>query len=273
MASYTYKVKDMCLEHVFECGQTFRWNSVSCEKGEYYEGACQGYAAKIFLHDGILRVDATGGTEEFWHNYFDLGRDYGELKSILSGKHSTLDKAMLEGYGIRILNQDYFEMLISFIVSQNNNIPRIKKCIEALCNTYGEVIEGTDLHAFPTAERLSALTVDELMKLKLGYRCSYIIETAKRYLEVGMPVAKDTAALKKELCEYHGVGPKVADCIILFGLSRVDAFPIDVWVKRIMNDLYGFDLNDLKGMQAKAREEFGDIGGIAQQYLFHYYRS
>ncbi len=274
---YRYKAEDICLEHIFECGQTFRWRpakSISGDAGhpEVYEGVCGGYFARVSLNDGMLTVDATGGDEEFWFNYFDLGRDYGEVKRVLSEKEPKILEATKQGYGIRILNQDFYEMLISFIISQNNNIPRIRKCIEAICEEYGEIIPGTDRYAFPKPEVLAAADVSRLAELKLGYRCPYIVESSKRFLEVGLPAENDTAALKKELLKYHGVGPKVADCIMLFGLGRVDAFPIDVWVKRIMNDMYGFELNDLKGMQAFAAEKFGEIGGLAQQYLFYYYR-
>lgn len=288
---YTFNTKDTCLEHIFDCGQTFRWlkedsqGKTSEENDkctECYTGVCGEYAAKISLTGDELMIEATGGDENFWHNYFDLGRDYSSLKESLVEKEPLIEGATESGYGIRILNQDFFEMLISFIISQNNNIPRIRKCIEAICTEYGEKIPGSDRYAFPKPEVLAEADVCRLAELKLGYRCSYIVESAKRYVELGKPdynnVAEfgdfcESANLKKELLKYHGVGPKVADCIMLFGLGRIDAFPIDVWVKRIMNDMYGFELNDIKGMQKFAEEKFGEIGGIAQQYLFHYYRN
>lgn len=288
---YRYKVKDTCLEHIFDCGQTFRWLRVDAEiassyveglqlddvssfgEFECYEGVCGEYYAKITLAGDELVIDATGGDEKFWYDYFDLGRDYQALKKRLIEEEPLIEEATESGYGIRILNQDFFEMLISFIISQNNNIPRIRKCIESICTEYGKTIPGSDRYSFPTPEALASADVCRLSELKLGYRCSYIVESAKRFCEMGMPKAETSADLKKELLSYHGVGPKVADCIMLFGLGRIDAFPIDVWVKRIMNDMYGFELNDLKGMQKFAQEKFGDIGGIAQQYLFHYYRN
>ena len=290
MQVYEYRIDPecICLKDIFECGQTFRWRpaelagadsgddsgaSRTFGRPECYEGVCGSYFARITLDGDKLTVEATGGDREYWFNYLDLGRDYAAVKSRLIKCEPGIKPATESGYGIRILNQDFFEMLISFIISQNNNIPRIRKCIEAICNEYGEPIEGTGLNSFPTPEALAAADVCRLGELKLGYRCEYIVESSRRFLEQGAPSSKSTAELKKELLAYHGVGPKVADCIMLFGLGRVDAFPIDVWVKKIMNDMYGFDLSDTKGMHAFAAERFGDIGGLAQQYLFHYYRN
>lgn len=291
MYIYEYRVDPdcICLEDIFECGQTFRWrpadlirtdegdkhdgSSSTFGKPECYEGACGSYFARIILDGDKLTVEATGGDSDYWFNYLDLGRDYAAIKNRLIECEPGIRPATESGYGIRILNQDFFEMLISFIISQNNNIPRIRKCIEAICSEYGEPIAGSSMNSFPSPEALAAADVCRLGELKLGYRCEYIVESARRFLEHGIPKGDNSEDLKKELLAYHGVGPKVADCIMLFGLSRVDAFPIDVWVKKIMNDMYGFELNDTKGMHAFASEHFGEIGGLAQQYLFHYYRN
>ena len=266
-------IKDFVPDHIFECGQCFRWNI----EGDSYVGIASGYVARIkFIHDencacsGTLEIEATGGDEAFWRHYLDLDTDYGKIKDAIIAKEPQIEKACECGSGIRILNQDMFETLISFIISQNNNIPRIKKNIESICEHYGEplgVVFGKERFAFPTPLVLSQTPVCELADLKLGYRCEYIVASAKKYLEEGAPHSYN------EVLAYHGIGPKVANCIMLFGLHRVDAFPIDTWVKHIMNDMYGFDEKDVKGMAAFADEKWGEYAGYAQQYLFDYYRN
>ena len=273
-------VKDINLEHVFECGQCFRWVPAGDGSGDY-TGAAGRYAARISLiPDGTaetgtctLQIEATGGDEAFWSDYFDLGTDYGAIKDELVRNEPEIESAVKYGYGIRILRQDIFETLISFIVSQNNNIPRIRKCIEALCSRYGEYIGetfGREWHAFPEPEVLAAASEEDLAALRLGYRAGYIKAAAERYVS-----DRDCGHLpetREDILSYRGVGPKVANCIMLFGLRDVGAFPVDTWVKHIMNDMYGFDENDMKGMERFACDKFGELAGYAQQYLFYYYR-
>ena len=256
-------IRDMDLTRTFECGQCFRW--VPDGPGAY-AGAAGSFAARVCLDGSDLLIESTGGDEAFWHNYFDLDTDYGSIKRRLAGSEPLIGPATEYGSGIRILNQDPFETIISFIISQNNNIPRIRKNIESLCDRYGEPIEGSCRHAFPTPEALSDADEDELAAMKLGYRGPYIIAAARKYLECGCP--RD----REELLGYFGIGPKVANCIMLFGLRDTEAFPVDTWVKQIMNDMYGFDLSDTRGMQTFARKKFGELAGYAQQYLFYYYR-
>ena len=256
-------VKDLDLTHTFECGQCFRW--VPDGDGAY-AGAAGSFAARVSLEGSELAVDATGGDEAFWRHYFDLDTDYGAIKEKLAGSEPLIKPATAYGYGIRILNQDPFEMIISFIISQNNNIPRIRKNIESLCEKYGDPIEGSERRAFPSPEALAAADEKDLAAMKLGYRGPYIIAAAKKYMECGCPECRE------ELLSYYGIGPKVANCIMLFGLRDTAAFPVDTWVKQIMNDMYGFGMNDAKGMQTFAKEKFGDLAGYAQQYLFYYYR-
>ena len=271
-------VRDIDLEHVFECGQCFRWVPAGDGSGDYI-GAAGKFAARISLeHDEAseacrLVIEATGGDEAFWRNYFDLGTDYGAIKDELVRNEPDIESAVKYGYGIRILRQDLFETVISFIVSQNNNIPRIRKCIEALCSRYGEYIGeafGREWHAFPEPDVLAAAAEEDLAALRLGYRAGYIRAAAERYVfdrdRGRLPETRD------DILSYRGVGPKVANCIMLFGLRDVGAFPVDTWVKHIMNDMYGFDENDMKGMERFAREKFGGLAGYAQQYLFYYYR-
>lgn len=269
-------LKDIELDHVFDCGQCFRWNRQ--ENGSYI-GVAGGYAAHFELkNDGeniTLKIECTGGDEDYWKEYLDLNTDYGSIKTKLISGDPKLSEAIDACYGIRILKQDYWEVLISFIVSQNNNIPRIKKCIESLAKNYGTPLGefmGEMRYAFPKPEQLALATLEELADLKLGYRNAYLVAAPKHFAEHGIPVG--TAAQKyKELLSYLGVGPKVANCILLFGLRDFTAFPIDVWMKKIMVDMYDFDIKDVKGMQNFAEVHFGELGGIAQQYLFYYYRN
>lgn len=254
-------VKDTDLTHIFECGQVFRWRPF--EGG--YRGAAGDKAASVSYNDSVLSIEATGGGEDFWRHYFDLETDYGRIKDELSKNEPLIRSATDYGYGIRILNQDLFETMISFIISQNNNIPRIRKNIEALCDRYGERIND-DFAAFPSPSALADADESDIAALKLGYRSRYIIESSKQYIEEGPPKTRD------ELLRFCGIGPKVADCIMLFGLHKVAAFPIDTWVKHIMSDMYGFEEKDTKGMRIFADERFGELAGYAQQYLFYYYR-
>ena len=264
-------VKDLDLTHTFECGQCFRW--VPAGSGAY-AGAAGGKAARITFEDGTLTIEATGGDEAFWRSYFDLGTDYGEIKAKLASGEPRIADACRYGSGIRILNQDPFETIISFIISQNNNIPRIRKNIESLCRTYGTPIDGSEevsrdgetVYSFPAPEALAKADESELAGLRLGYRSGYIKASAEQYLRDGCPDCREG------LLSFRGIGPKVANCIMLFGLRDTAAFPVDTWVKQIMNDMYGFEMNDVKGMQAFAAERFGPLAGYAQQYLFYYYR-
>ena len=264
-------ITDFVPDHIFECGQCFRWNL----EGDSYVGVVGTYVAKVSFSAaapsdcGTLTLEVTGGDEAFWSHYFDLETDYTEIKETIIGQEPQIRGACETGRGIRILNQDIFETLISFIISQNNNIPRIKKCIESICEHYGEPLGevfGRERFAFPTVDALADASICDLADLKLGYRCEYITASANKYRQEGPPQTYD------QVVAYHGIGPKVANCIMLFGLHQVDAFPIDTWVKHIMNDMYGFDEKDTRGMADFAATRFGAYAGYAQQYLFHYYR-
>ncbi len=275
MKKYTFEnVRDFNLKHIFECGQCFRWMPATDGSGDY-TGAAGSYAARVSYDrdNSLLSIEATGGEKDFWREYFDLSTDYTAIKEKLTGSEPKLAEAVKYGSGIRILNQDLFETLISFIVSQNNNIPRIRKCIESLCRRYGEYIGeafGSEWHAFPAPEALAQADVQDLMDLRLGYRSRYIREAAEQYVRDCR--AGNLPCTREEILSYCGVGPKVANCIMLFGLRCTDAFPVDTWVRHIMNDMYGIEKNDAKGMESFACEKFGSLAGYAQQYLFYYYR-
>lgn len=290
------KVKDFELDHIFDCGQSFRWNK---EEDGSYTGIAFGHIANMSLKDGILSIETLskhGGNgevvnefakyddtyiEEMWKEYLDLYTDYGEIKKYLSKKDKIMKSAISSGEGIRILKQEPWEALVSFIISQNNNIPRIKKCIEGLCESFGEPLgtyRGKQRFAFPKADVLAQLTEEDLGPIRLGYRSKYIINTAKQVVEDGGEEFLFTLREKnsQEAYEYLtslcGVGPKVANCILLFGIDKKDSFPIDVWVKRVMNRLYDIDENDMKSMKVYAEDNFGIYGGVAQQYLFYHIR-
>lgn len=274
-------VVDFNMDHIFDCGQCFRWEK---KAGGGYTGVAFGKIAHMEYdgHSETLRI-FNSDIEDFnrvWRKYLDLDRDYGSIKEYLIDNDETIKAAVDYGYGIRILNQEKWETLISFIISQNNNIPRIKKCIDVLAETLGEksgTYEGKDYYSLPSPERLAEATPEDLAICRLGYRTKYLIETAKAVSVQGLESLEKLASSEitsaqtvEALRQYCGVGPKVANCIALFSMGRIDSFPIDVWVKKVMNRLYGFDEGDMKGMAEFAADRFGNYGGIAQQYLFYY---
>ena len=278
----SFKVKD-----VFDCGQCFRWNEQ--EDGSYtgifgnnvlnvkQELVCDEYKITI---SGVC----DGDIEEISRKYFDLDRNYETIKDSLSKIDEYLAESIKYGEGIRILNQDLWEMIISFIVSANNNIPRIKGIINRMSQKYGKKVEfrGKYYYTFPTVDELSIASKEELRELGLGFRDKYIYETTKKIKsgEVSlekMKNEKNNIKIRDELLTLSGVGPKVADCILLFStLKRFDVFPIDVWVRRVMNDLYIHNPKEnkvnKKEIEQLAKAKFGDLEGIAQQYLFYWKR-
>lgn len=272
-------IKDFNTDHIFDCGQCFRWQRK--DDGSYV-GPAKGKIARISFSDGCLVIDNCS-EEDFhnvWKDYLDLDRDYGILKKELAANDSSMKAAAEYGYGIRILRQDFWETVVSFIISQNNNIPRIKSCIEAICERFGESIgkyDGKEYFSIPQPEKLASLSSDDLAPCRLGYRAPYLVKMAQQFIEKGGADAVEKEIKNAEdpiqaLQQFCGIGPKVAACISLFGLGRMDAFPIDVWMRRVMNRLYGIDENDIKSMKSYAAEHFGENGGIAQQYLFYYIR-
>lgn len=269
-------VKDFDLAQTFDCGQCFRWRRMP-DGG--YRGVAYGRAAEIRQEAsaagaGIrLVIKVAGGFEKdedrelaFWRYYLDLDRDYAAIKAELARRDDKIGAAIRAGEGIHILHQETWETIVSFIISQNNNIPRIQGCIEKLAQMFGEPA-AEEAWNLPEPKVLAGLTVEELAPVRLGYRAKYLIETARQVVAAGGLPTSD------ELDGLCGVGPKVASCIRLFGLGDVASFPIDVWVKRVMHEVYGFDEGDVKGMADFASRTFGEFGGIAQQYLFYAIRS
>ncbi len=268
-----YLQQDFNEVHTFECGQCFRWNNT----GNGYIGVAGG---KICRVSGGT-VYCPDGDNKFWENYFSVATDYGRIKDELSRRDPALTKCIKYGCGIRILRQEIWETIISFIISANNNIPRIKKIIEALCRRFGDRIEYSDklgipsgdYYSFPTAERLSRLDISDLSELKAGYRDKYIIDAAQKAASGEISLddisGMSTANAKKELMKIKGVGGKVADCILLFSCERYETFPKDVWIKRIVEELYGVPEKEIDGFIS---EKYGDLAGFAQQYLYFWAR-
>lgn len=278
-------VRDFDSAHIFECGQCFRWEPLP--DGFYIGVALSSLVQVIYdsekasleLHVIATRDEKLARSEAAWRDYFDLDFDYSKLKKEFSEKDVVLREAMACGTGIRILNQQPFETIISFIISQNNNITRIKRNIRELSESFGEYIgtfAGKRFYDFPSAGRLAAADVAALADIKLGYRAEYIIAASSELAGNNGVLAgimeSDTDEAFSSLLKLHGVGPKVANCILLFAFGRKEVFPIDVWVRRTMCELYGFQETDLRGMKKYAARHFGAYGGIAQQYLFFYMR-
>ena len=275
--------KSFELKDIFDCGQCFRWN---IEKDGSYTGVFKNNVINVKKEkqDVYFKGVCDGEIQEVIENYFDLNRDYEQIKSKLSKIDEYMKNSIEYGAGIRILNQDLWETIISFIISANNNIPRIKGIIERLSKKYGNKLKwnGNEYYTFPTPEQLKDVTVQEYRNLGLGFRDIRLYETTKMVLQKEIDLKqlkqeKDTLKVKEQLLKLSGVGPKVADCILLFSeLKRFDVFPIDVWVRRVMNDLYIKEKNEEKVSKKKieslAKEKFGNLSGIAQQYLFYWRR-
>lgn len=261
-------ITDFHPDHTLDCGQCFRWNK---EPDSSYTGIASGRIVNLTFESGAIILDnAEERDRAFWENYFDLATDYGEIKRSLSAADPIVAQAIEFGGGMRILRQEPWETLVSFILSANNNIPRIKKCVESLAFHFGEpagVYRGKLYYDLPAPERLASLAIEDLEVCRLGYRAKYLISTANEIMYRGIETLEDCIG------GLSGVGPKVENCILLFSLSQLHRFPIDVWVRKVMHELYGFDEKDTKGMTAFADRVFGAYAGIAQQYLFYYMRS
>lgn len=262
--------------HTFMCGQCFRWD----ESDGGFIGIAHGRAILVKqTENGNVEIYNTTKKDfnDIWCDYFDFNTDYGAIKNTLSSDDS-LKKAIKFGGGIRILNQEPFECLISFIISTQNSIPRIKKIIAKMSELFGEKIEfnGKTYYAFPTCEALAQLDESDLAPLKVGYRAEYILDASKKVkngeVDLNSLFDTDIQGARKELLKIKGVGPKVADCVLLFSLKKHGAFPIDVWIGRIMRSLYLGENATMKEILKFSSEKFSDYAGFAQQYLFYYAR-
>lgn len=255
--------KHFDIERTLDCGQCFRFEKH--EEG-YFHGVAFGKYLKIStLENGdIFFYNIT--KEEFetrFISYFALDADYDEIINSLCFD-DTVKKSLVNSQGIRVMNQDPWETLCSFIISQNNNIPRIKKIVSSLCELCGEEVDGCNQKSFPTAKAVLELGIDGLAPIKSGFRAKYIISAAEAVVNGEIDFSKlresDYETAKKELMKIKGVGPKVADCVLLFALGFTEAFPVDVWIKRVISKYYGEDFTP---------KYFGKYAGIAQQFLFY----
>ncbi len=260
---YIYNLNCFSLPQTLDCGQAFRWKEK--ENGIWCGVAFGKYLEIEILKDGTIVLYNTS-QEDFnniWADYFDFSRDYVDIINKIS-KNEILKTAAQYGKGIRILNQEPWETLCSFIISQNNNIKRIKGIISRLCENFGENING--YYTFPTAEKIAALTLDDLAILRSGFRAKYILDAAKKVAsgEINLYSLKDLSLneARTELMKIKGVGPKVADCALLFSHRHINAFPKDVWIKRALQILFNGELPT----------EAQEYAGIVQQYIFFYAR-
>ncbi|NLJ32031.1 MAG: DNA-3-methyladenine glycosylase 2 family protein [Clostridiales bacterium] len=244
------------LAQTLECGQCFRWD---LQPDGSYTGIAGGR---------MLNVSAENLTEvlkdPFWRRYFDFDLDYEKIRRELSRADPVLAEAARFAPGIRILNQDPWEALCSFILSQNNNIPRIRGIVARLCEQFGEETDG--VRSFPEPAALRSLSEEDLAGVRCGFRARYLLDAARRVdsgrVDLCALRTVPVAQARETLMTIVGVGPKVADCTLLYGLHRLEAFPMDVWMKRAMKTLF----------PGRAPESFGRYAGIAQQYIFHYSR-
>lgn len=270
------KIKVDCfnLKYTLECGQCFRWKNID----DYYVGVIKDRVIKI-RQDGdyiYVRSNEEKDLEKVVKDYFELEKDYKSIEERISIVDEYVKKALKNTSGMRHLKQDFFETIISYIISANNNIPRISKSVNEISRKYGKKIEfdEEEYYLFPTPEQLKDVTVDDYRACGVGFRDKYIFNTVKRINNKEIDLLKmqemDTQSLRKELLSLMGIGPKVADCILLFSCQRQEVFPIDVWVERVMKKLYFNDKDVSKKEILKyASDKFRDDAGIIQQHLFY----
>lgn len=270
-------VKNFDIGQILECGQAFRFHKV------------QDHVYVVIAFEKVLYVKQDQQTvyfypctlqefEKIWHNYFDLTRDYDAIKETIAKNDVIMQQAVAFGSGIRLLNQDPYECLISFIVSQNNHIPRIKKIINQLSTDHGQKLDdpyGGDFYGFPSWDKLNQLKIEELMACNTGFRAKYIKDACHKIAtgEINLQalVAQDETSAREQLMSIYGVGQKVADCVLLFSLEKYATFPTDVWIKRVMEALYFQGKpTPISEIQRFSQEKWGANRGFAQQYLFHY---
>ena len=261
--AYISGVSDFDLPHTLDCGQAFRWDE---KENGIWRGVAYGkYLELEKLSNGeiVLYNTSEQDFKNIWCEYFDLERNYTEIIEAVA-TNEVLKSASEFGKGIRVLNQEPWETLCSFIISQNNNIKRIKGIISRLCESFGE--KNEDYYTFPSAEKIASLTLDDLSILRAGFRAKYILDAAQKVSskEIDLYNLKNLSVddARTELMKIKGVGPKVADCALLFSHKHIEAFPKDVWIKRAMEVLFDGELP----------KEALPYAGIVQQYIFFYAR-
>ena len=285
-------VRNFDLKQTLECGQCFRWERVSDNN---YIGVAFGRVLEVFQEGNDITLYNTNRQdfEDIWRNYFSLDRDYSKIKEELS-KDFILKDAIEYGSGIRVLNQEPFEMVISFIISARNSVPMISKTVNEISRRWGEKLEykGKEYFAFPKKEILASLTIEEMKDAGGSFRSRYIIDTSDKInkcekikegrllvenqdeflklYDLERIISLDDEECHKALQNYSGIGSKVADCIMLFSMEKTSAFPVDRWVQRAMMHFYDAGDLSLPKIRIFGRDRFGEFAGAAQQYLFYY---
>ncbi len=271
-----HDINDFNIRHIFDCGQCFRWSK---EENGSYTGV---------IKNKVINVEQKGTTVEFNNvtindyniisDYFDLETDYTKIKNLVN-VDDIMAEAITFGEGIRILNQDEWEIIISFMISANNRIPMIKKVVENLSSNFGDFIcnyKGKDYYSFPSAEQLSIVPLEKIQECKAGFRSLRIKEAAERFLKEKDIVYNLKNTSYEEglayLKTYNGIGDKVANCILLFSMKQFNTFPVDVWVRRVMQALYVDKSTKDAEIRKFAENKFETLSGYAQQYLFFYAR-
>ncbi len=251
------------IKHILECGQVFRFKNF----GAYYQIVSTDKMARIFTYAD--RVEIETGDVDYFYRYFDLDTNYADIKQHLL-QYDMLKPAIEYGQGIRILKQDLFEMIISFIISANNNIKRIQTIIEKICEVFGK--DMGEYYAFPTLEQLKGADEQFYKSIGAGYRSAYLVKVVSqlenKVVDIDGCDNVPTESLRQQLIALSGVGPKVADCILLFGAGRKNVFPVDTWIQKVYND---------QNNTSRTREQisryfvdiYGDFAGYAQQYFFY----
>lgn len=268
----TEKVKipllfDLC--ETLDCGQAFRWSPLPDEPNTWC-GVAKGKFLRIEQSsDSLTFFCSQAEFDDTWREYFDLDEDYAEKRRRLAAFSPALREATEFAPGIRLLRQEPWEALCSFIISQNNHIPRIKGIISLLCENFGEEIPSpldTPVFSFPSAKRVAALSEEDLSIIRAGFRDRYILDAARAVSSGEIDIEKISSSPiefgRKELMKICGVGPKVAECVLLFGFHKTEGFPMDTWMKKAMATLFS----------GVSPEVFGSDAGLAQQYIFHYSR-
>lgn len=264
-------VYDFEPKHTFDCGQCFRWKE---NDDKSFTGVAFNRAVRIYKKDNDLYIEGAEYKDaELWEDYLDLKRDYGLIKNELS-KDKIMKEAIKYGWGIRILHQDIFETIISFIISANNRIPMIKRAIENICKEFGDkIIFNNNLYyTFPSPDKLSKADVKDLQNLGCGFRAEYIVDTVKKInngeIDIKSISYMETDKAQLELMKLKGIGPKVADCILLFSMRKYDAFPVDIWVKRVMQYFYLAPDVSLKKIRDFGRKSLDAILALLSSIFF-----
>lgn len=266
--------KDFNLIHTFDCGQCFRWNR---DFDGSYTGVAGGKAVRMREQGQSIVIEncSKEDYEGFWKNYLDMDRDYEKIKKAVS-INDIMKTAVEYGKGIRILRQEFFEALMSYIISQNNSIPNIKRVVERLCAAYGDEIEmeGKVYYSFPAAKTLATLEESDFRALGAGFRDRYLKGASRLVAEGALTYeglcSMTTEDARRELMKVKGIGNKVCDCVMLFALGKFDLFPTDTWINQVMGESFGTE--SVKTAKSVGESMFGQYSGFAQQYLFYWKR-